>query len=48
MLPVATPPNAIVFGERQMTMRQMMGAGIVLDLICICVIWIFALTLVGR
>ncbi|MEQ1906639.1 MAG: SLC13 family permease, partial [Pirellulaceae bacterium] len=32
MLPVATPPNAIVFGERQMTMRQMMGAGIVLDL----------------
>jgi solute carrier family 13 (sodium-dependent dicarboxylate transporter), member 2/3/5 len=48
MLPVATPPNAIVFGERQMTMRQMMSAGIVLDLICIAVIWLFALTLIGK
>ncbi len=48
MLPVATPPNAIVFGERQMTMRQMMHSGIVLDLICIAVIWLFALTLIDR
>jgi len=33
MLPVATPPNAIVFGSKQITIPQMMRVGIVLDVI---------------
>jgi len=40
MLPVATPPNAIVFGEKRMTSRDMMRAGLGLDIVCILVIWI--------
>jgi len=33
MLPVATPPNAIVFGSGALTIRQMVSAGVVLDLV---------------
>jgi len=33
MLPVATPPNAIVFASRQVTIPQMARAGIWLNLI---------------
>lgn len=38
MLPVATPPNAIVFGSGQVTIPQMARAGFVLNLLCIAVI----------
>jgi sodium-dependent dicarboxylate transporter 2/3/5 len=37
-LPVATPPNAIVFGSRQVSARQMAKAGILLDGIAIAVV----------
>jgi sodium-dependent dicarboxylate transporter 2/3/5 len=37
-LPVATPPNAIVFGSGQVSVRQMAGAGVLLDLIAVGVI----------
>lgn len=38
MLPVATPPNAIVFGSRYVTINQMMKAGIWLNLIGVILI----------
>jgi sodium-dependent dicarboxylate transporter 2/3/5 len=37
-LPVATPPNAIVFGSGQVSVRQMARAGILLDVIAVGVI----------
>jgi sodium-dependent dicarboxylate transporter 2/3/5 len=42
MMPVGTPPNAIVFGTGLVRMRQMMKAGIWLNLAGI--VLIFALT----
>ena len=38
MLPIATPPNAIVFGSGQLEMRQMIRAGILLNLIGVVLI----------
>jgi len=35
MLPVATAPNAMVFGASSITTGDMMKAGIVMNLICI-------------
>jgi len=43
MLPVATPPNAIVFATGQITIPQMVRAGISLNLIGIVVVTIIAL-----
>jgi len=45
MLPVATPPNAIVFATGQITIPQMVRAGIVLNLICIVIVTLVALYL---
>ncbi|XP_064081993.1 solute carrier family 13 member 2-like [Macrobrachium nipponense] len=38
MLPVATPPNAIVFNAAQMSNFDMMKAGVVMNIICVIVI----------
>jgi sodium-dependent dicarboxylate transporter 2/3/5 len=38
MLPVATPPNAIVFGSGQITVRQMARAGFLLDLVSVVIV----------
>jgi sodium-dependent dicarboxylate transporter 2/3/5 len=46
MLPVATPPNAIVFGTGRIPVRSMMRYGFALDLIGIALITIFALTVI--
>jgi len=43
MLPVATPPNAIVFGTGKVTQRTMMRVGLVMNLV-----FLVALTLLGR
>jgi sodium-dependent dicarboxylate transporter 2/3/5 len=46
MLPVATPPNAIVFGSRYVTIQQMMKTGIWLNLLGIILITATVLVLV--
>ena len=46
MLPVATPPNAIVFGGGAVSMRQMLRAGALLDVIGIIVVLVIG-TILG-
>ena len=47
MLPVATPPNAIVFGSHYITIPQMVRAGLVLNVIAITLISVVCTFLVG-
>ena len=42
MLPMATPPNAIVFGSRQIRMSEMIWVGWWLNLLCIGVVFALA------
>ena len=44
MLPIATPPNAIVFGSQRISMRDMMQFGFLLNLIGVVLVTIVALT----
>ena len=48
MMPVATPPNAIVFGSGRISMPQMMRAGIWLNLVFIVLITAVAVWLAPR
>ncbi|HEX6811050.1 MAG TPA: DASS family sodium-coupled anion symporter [Planctomycetota bacterium] len=51
MLPIATPPNTIVFASRQITFGQMARAGVCVDLLAaivlVPVLWWWALPLLG-
>lgn len=42
MLPIATPPNAIVFATKRIKMGQMIRAGVILNVISVIVITLFA------
>ncbi len=42
MLPVATPPNALVFASGHIEQKEMMRVGIVLNLVCILTLSIIA------
>jgi len=44
MLPVATPPNAIAYGTGAVTMRQMIVAGGLLDLLSVPIVWMLVVT----
>ncbi len=44
MIPIATPPNAIVFGTGRLTMLQMMKTGFFINIVAIIVISVFTLT----
>ena len=48
MLPVATPPNAIVFGSELIKVPQMMRAGIVLNVISIVIVSMASIYLVPK
>jgi sodium-dependent dicarboxylate transporter 2/3/5 len=41
MLPIATPPNAIVFGSGELEMKQMVRAGVILNLIGVALISLY-------
>lgn len=46
MFPIATPPNAIVFASGYIRIKDMMRAGILLNIASIIIVWIVSLTLV--
>ncbi|MDN3686717.1 SLC13 family permease [Cyclobacterium jeungdonense] len=46
MLPISTPPNAILFSSGFIGMREMIKVGIVLNLVAILLLWISAYTLI--
>ncbi|GAA61346.1 sodium-dependent dicarboxylate transporter sdcS [Pseudoalteromonas sp. BSi20652] len=48
MMPVATPPNAIVFGSGQIKMRDMIRAGFVLNLVAIVLITLVTITIAAH
>jgi len=41
MLPVSTPPNALIYGTRQVTIFQMVRTGLLLDLAASIVLWAY-------
>ncbi len=47
MMPVATPPNAIVFGSGYIAIGQMVRAGVILNMISIVLITLLVFTLAG-
>ncbi len=47
MLPVATPPNTIVFGSEKLAIRDMIKTGLILNLICASIIILYCHLILG-
>jgi sodium-dependent dicarboxylate transporter 2/3/5 len=45
MFPISTPPNAIVFASGHIKMREMIRAGVLLNIASILIIWLLSITL---
>lgn len=45
MFPISTPPNAIVFASGHIKMREMIRAGVLLNIASIIIIWILSVTM---
>ena len=43
MLPMATPPNAIVFGSGRLRMFTMVRVGVVLNMVAAALAWLWAM-----
>jgi sodium-dependent dicarboxylate transporter 2/3/5 len=43
MLPMATPPNAIIFGSNRISMGRMASVGFVLNCVAAIVAWLWAI-----
>lgn len=43
MFPISTPPNAIVFSSGHIKMNEMIKAGLLLDLICLVIIYLLSI-----
>jgi sodium-dependent dicarboxylate transporter 2/3/5 len=48
MLPISTPPNAIVYGSGRIRIGDMVKTGLVLDLVGVAVVWIAMVILAPR
>jgi sodium-dependent dicarboxylate transporter 2/3/5 len=48
MMPVATPPNAIVFGSGEIQMKDMIRAGFALNIMAIIVTTIITMTIAAQ
>jgi len=46
MMPVSTPPNAILFASGYIKMKEMIKTGLLLNLFCLVIITIFSLTII--
>ncbi len=47
MLPAATPPNAVVFGSGLLKIKDMVRAGVVMNMISVLLLWVFVYFLLG-
>ncbi len=45
MLPIATPPNAVIFGTGAVQMKEMIRAGLILDLLAVVTWWLLVIVM---